>query len=706
MQMRIHYFLSLCLLFACDKVERDWSKCSDIDNCKTGYTCSRPSYLCVPADAGAPDVLQAPADASGREVVGAETVAVNLDAPVDATVDAPAAVDVIVDVVVDMAVADAVPDLSADKHPVDSQGSCGSDIDCPASAPLCLDFQCAKCKSNAVCAVRADGGSGAGVCDPTSGRCVVCAKSSDCTADPSKPVCLANQCVTCSSAASECRVKNASAPVCDSTSGRCVGCLTNDNCTAGSGRADGGVDAGGDGGADGVGAGFCYLSTNQCVECLADADCKDPSKPICGSQKACVACGTPGVSVNSCANKNATLPVCKPDTGACVQCAASTDCRGDAGLGVCNPTTNTCVECNDGSNCTADPARAFCQANACVGCQTAGADACTGAKPVCANNGTLAGQCVECAANSDCKVATRPVCDANQCRSCANDSECTGVSPALVCGLDGSCPGNDAVIYLRNGDQCPSDPGNGTSARPYCSSADATAALSTTKTVIVVQGPLAVGNLTLNYSPKPVLIAGQNSAKITTLATGTPPLVAITAGDVTLRDLTIGNGNDAGVSVSGGATLHMDRCYVLNNAKNGIVTDNSAFDIANTVIAGNGGGAYSGVTLGNYTGNPTKFWFNTVVGNGVIGVTCGGSYTLTGILANGNGTANFSQNCTADIGTTSTSTTPGLDANYHLTASSPCVNHGGSACPLDDIDGDTRPIGAACDCGADEYKTP
>jgi hypothetical protein len=206
------------------------------------------------------------------------------------------------------------------------------------------------------------------------------------------------------------------------------------------------------------------------------------------------------------------------------------------------------------------------------------------------------------------------------------------------------------VIYLQNSASCSTSAGSGTFASPYCSPGDATAALvsAANKTVIVVKGPLAVGNLTLSISQRPILIAGQNSAKINAPTTGTPPLVSITAGDVTLRDLTISNGNDAGVSVSGRATLRMDRCTVIGNAKNGIVTDNSAFDIVNTVIAGNGGGAYSGVTLGSYTGSPTRFVFNTVVNNGFGGVVCGGSYALTGILANGNGTANFSSNCTTD----------------------------------------------------------
>jgi len=301
MKLRIQYVLPLFLLFACDKVERDWSKCAPGDQCLNGYMCTDAS-TCVRVPDGGPDVA-APADASGRDVVGGLEVGGGLDVAgsgevagrevagsdaVDGAVDAP------VDAPADAPQFDAEPDVIVDTRSVDGLGSCGVDRDCPTSAPMCLNFRCAKCAGNNDCAGRA----GAAVCEPTSGKCVVCVKSSECTVDPTKPVCVVNQCAACSAAASECETKNSAAPVCEPTSGKCVQCVATSDCA---GDADGGVDGGADGG---VVAGFCDTKTNQCVGCLSSMDCTDPSKPICGTTQTCVACGSQLALVDGCATKN------------------------------------------------------------------------------------------------------------------------------------------------------------------------------------------------------------------------------------------------------------------------------------------------------------------------------------------------------------------------------------------------------------------
>jgi hypothetical protein len=218
--------------------------------------------------------------------------------------------------------------------------------------------------------------------------------------------------------------------------------------------------------------------------------------------------------------------------------------------------------------------------------------------------------------------------------------------------------------------------------------------------LVVIRGTVT-GNVSWTLASPQMTLVGQSSG--TLKGTAASATVAVTGGDIYIRDLSVAEGANVGISVTDG-TLRMNRCYVLDNVEIGIKTTNSAFDIVNTVVAGNGESNNAGVNLAAYTGTgPTRFAWSTVVDNGLIGVACGATYTLTGILANGNGGLEFSPNCVIDT-TTSTAAPAFGSPPYHLSATSPCVNAGGSNCPPDDIDGDPRPQGAACDCGADEYE--
>ena len=89
--------------------------------------------------------------------------------------------------------------------------------------------------------------------------------------------------------------------------------------------------------------GVCDPSTGDCVECLANSDCKVPEKPFC-SDKTCIACD----AAHACDNGK-----CDVNTGKCVECLADSDCllreRGVCWQGICSACnaqncTQTCNE--------------------------------------------------------------------------------------------------------------------------------------------------------------------------------------------------------------------------------------------------------------------------------------------------------------------------------------------------------------------------
>ncbi len=82
----------------------------------------------------------------------------------------------------------------------------------------------------------------------------------------------------------------------------------------------------------------CNVSSEQCVECLSDADCKDGGKAHCDSTtNSCVACAEDA----QCSHLTAT-PLCNVSKGSCYACTRenqATVCNGN----VCNNQTGACT---------------------------------------------------------------------------------------------------------------------------------------------------------------------------------------------------------------------------------------------------------------------------------------------------------------------------------------------------------------------------
>jgi len=410
--------------------------------------------------------------------------------------------------------------------------------------------------------------------------------------------------------------------------------------------------------------------------------------------------------------------------------------------------------CVDNHGCT-DPSKPACQIDGgvCVGClsstdcTTAGARACD----------TAATKCVECVGNSDCTDPTRPVCDNQACRGCKVDSECATAGAAAGPGvcmfhLDGHCATDSETVYVAPGNAACSDSAAnaGTSLVPFCTSqagidatalpaapppvdagggtsdagntdgggADAGAGIdggagsgipASPRPLVVMRGP-SLTEWSFNISDRTLTVVGQSSA---TVSPGGHIGVHVSAGTVYVRSLHVTGGQTSqpGVVADGGE-LHLDRCIVDYNGAGGVQVDGAGFEITNSVLANNGVGTFNGSTswsgalLGVVpAGKPATFLNNTVVNNMAPGVVCtqGNSHNVLGSILSQNTVAqslvcNYAVCCTGD---------PGLNASYHLTATSPCKDQlPANMSTAYDIDGNPRPYNTLSDCGADEYVVP
>ena len=147
---------------------------------------------------------------------------------------------------------------------------------------------------------------------------------------------------------------------CDPSSGQCVACVSDGNCgSADRPRCDVALHVCVECGAtqDCAAGWLCEPNTRTCVEaCTSSGSCRDAA-PTCDTTRGiCASC-----SGNASCDGNAK-PYCDPSTDRCVACVTDQNCR-FADLH-CDRTTGRCVGCLSSSDCPppqlCDPASSDC----------------------------------------------------------------------------------------------------------------------------------------------------------------------------------------------------------------------------------------------------------------------------------------------------------------------------------------------------------
>jgi hypothetical protein len=188
------------------------------------------------------------------------------------------------------------------------------------------------------------------------------------------------------------------------------------------------------------------LGSNQCLDCLTDADCQAP-KGVCQDSASILDYG----KCVGCTPSKPTCPsgqVCDLSLGPTyLQCLA--DCRLDGGVATCPPVLSSPQHC--------DSVTGTC-APRCL----SDSDCFDGLPPHCDLDG---GACLECLAPSDCPFSY-PGCQYGSCNNCSVDADCpTGLKCSGSPGMSGFCYctgagcGGDAPVcvsvwYVPDGGLC------------------------------------------------------------------------------------------------------------------------------------------------------------------------------------------------------------------------------------------------------------
>lgn len=409
------------------------------------------------------------------------------------------------------------------------------------------------------------------------------------------------------------------------------------------------------------------------------------------------------------------------------------------------------VSCHSDQDCAGRDNTPVCDlqgSQLCVQCTTSKLGACKGTTPVCGAGNV----CVQCTMSQTAAcTGTTPVCGAdNACHGCSAHAQCG----SSVCLPDGSCASDTSVAYVS-----PSGTDGTCSKSAPCKTLDAalkqsrayvkmaTGSVKDTKTTMIDGQSVTIladpdAQLDRDGDGPVLAVTGAGAVvKIYDLeitgATGTSGAdgIQLTANggnpSLTLTRVTIDGNQGSGITATGG-TLTVSQSRIFLNDGGGIVMTGSGtlFAIRNNFIYKNGNSLTASV--GGLSLVPTGssiVEFNTIVDNlaKVAATSAGGvfcdtpGFTATHNLifrntggASGNvqtvGVCSYGDSFNMP-GTSNVDNSPGfahpnaLPLDYHLTATSPAsIVDAAGACTGVDFDGDTRPIGAACDLGADERK--
>lgn len=422
------------------------------------------------------------------------------------------------------------------------------------------------------------------------------------------------------------------------------------------------------------------------------------------------------------------------------------------------PLAGSCLYAADPYYCE-DAPQHYCGPDSCLADADCGGDA-----AVC-DRSDGQGVCVQCtAAEASACGGAAPVCGEDRaCRGCQRHAEC----PSAACLPDGSCAAEADVAYLGEGgggatctrsapcsDLAVALALNKPVLKHSGAIADALLLSGGRRLTWVAEpgarltGPTSAALVTVRGAGTSLVMADVSIADASDETAGFGVVAELTAGDVSveLRRVTLRNNRAGAISFSSGS-LSVQASTLIGNPGGGlaIAGNGTRFSVRDSVIVYNGSanGAASGLapsTVGGVaiTANSagSDLTHNTIAYNQSDGATFRGGVscnapkvTAEGNLIFHNGEPDLAGEVRYDAATQRNTTSacafgdslalandaqslgfvsplrPPLD--FHLTAATPTiVRDAGGACSGRDLDGDVRPLGGACDLGADEYRAP